>query len=53
VAGHCEHSNKLSGFHKITEISWLAEDLPASQERFCSMELVRTITANKILESNL
>ena len=28
------------GFHKIREISWIAEDVLASQEGLCSMELL-------------
>jgi hypothetical protein len=28
------------GFHRVWRISWLAEDLLASQEWLCSMELV-------------
>ena len=28
------------GFHKIWEISWLAEDLFPTQEELCSTELV-------------
>jgi hypothetical protein len=29
------------GFHKMQRISWVAEDVSASQEGLCSMELVR------------
>jgi len=39
VTGSCEHGNKISGFHKMQEMSWLGEELLASQEGFCSMEL--------------
>jgi hypothetical protein len=28
------------GFHKMREISWVAQDILASQEGLCSMELV-------------
>ena len=40
VTGTCECSNEPSGFHKMREISWLAENRLASQERLYSIESV-------------
>ena len=34
------------GFHKMQGISWLAEELLASHEELCSMELVLVKTIN-------
>jgi len=35
-----EHTNEPSGCHKIYGISWLAEQLLASQKGLCILELV-------------
>jgi hypothetical protein len=40
VAGSCECGNEPSGFYKTRGISWLADDLLASEEGLCSLELV-------------
>ena len=39
VTGTCERSNWSWGFDKIRGTSWLADELFASQEGLCSMEL--------------
>jgi hypothetical protein len=41
--GSCEHGNEPSGSIKCLEISLLEQQLVASQERLCSMELVNVI----------
>jgi hypothetical protein len=33
VAGFCKHGNEPLGFHKIRGISWLTENLSASQKK--------------------
>jgi hypothetical protein len=38
LAGSFESSNELVRFHKIQEMSWLVEDLYASEEGLFSME---------------
>lgn len=43
VVGFCEHGYEPSGFRKMQVISWLAEDILASQEGLCSMVFVCTI----------
>jgi hypothetical protein len=43
VVGFCENGYEPSGFHKMQEISWLAEDILATQEGLCSMVFVYTI----------
>jgi hypothetical protein len=35
------------GFYKMREISWPAEDLLASQEEICSMELISQFVGGK------
>ena len=40
VASSCEYGNEPLEFHKMQGISWLAEELLASQEGFYSMEFV-------------
>ena len=40
MAGVCEFGCETSGSIKMRRISWLAEDLLASQQGLCSMELV-------------
>jgi hypothetical protein len=40
LAGFCEHSRSSIGFHKIREMSRIAEKLLASQERLYIIELV-------------
>ena len=39
--GFCEHGNEPSSFIKCGEFPWLGEEMLASQEGLCSMELVR------------
>jgi hypothetical protein len=40
VVGCCECGNETPVFIKCQEISWLADDLLASQEGLCFVELV-------------
>ena len=40
MAGCCECGNEPFGFHNMQGISRVAEDLLASQEGLCSMELI-------------
>jgi len=43
VVGFCEHVYEPSGFHKMQVISWLTEDILATQEGLCSKVFVYTI----------
>jgi hypothetical protein len=46
MAGSCEHGNEVSGSIEGGGMYWLAEWLSASQEWFCSMELVTVCVTN-------
>jgi hypothetical protein len=37
IVGCCEHGNEPSDSHKTLGSSWLAEQLVASQKRFCCL----------------
>jgi len=48
VGGSCKHGNQTFGFCKMEEISWLQEDLLASQEGLCCVKLVVSLQCDNL-----